>query len=107
MDWILYLLGLLSHTIIPPGKLAELLEHVNMELIEHFKEYELAMTKIHQYYDLSLVSYSYTGACSFCKFQSISNITNYRHWNCLVYRQLQCHIIQIVNLQMAIKPTHG
>ena len=52
--------GLLSHTIIPPGKLAELLEHVNMELIQHFKEYELAMTEIHQYYDLPLVSYSYT-----------------------------------------------
>ena len=52
--------GLLSHTIIPPGKLAELLEHVNMELIEHFKEYELAMTEIHQYFDLPLVSCSYT-----------------------------------------------
>ena len=48
---------LLSHTIIPPGKLAELLCHVKMELIEHFKEYELAMTEIHQYYDLPLVSY--------------------------------------------------
>ena len=52
--------GLLSHSIIPPGKLAELLEHVNIELIEHFKEYELAITEIHQYYDLPLVSYSYT-----------------------------------------------
>ena len=52
--------GLLSHSIIPPGKLAELLDHVNMELIEHFKEYELAMTEIHQYYDLPLVSYGYT-----------------------------------------------
>ena len=52
--------GLLSHSIILPGKLAELLEHMNMELIEHFKEYELAMTEIHQYYDLPLVSYSYT-----------------------------------------------
>ena len=52
--------GLLSHTIIPPGKLAELLEHVSMELIEHFKEYELARTEIHQYYDLLQVSYSYT-----------------------------------------------
>ena len=52
--------GLLSHAIIPPGKLAELLEHVIMELIEHFKEYELAMTEIHQYYDLPLVIYSYT-----------------------------------------------
>ena len=28
--------GLLSHSIIQPGKLAELFEHVNMELIEHF-----------------------------------------------------------------------
>ena len=30
--------GLLSHSIIPPGKLAKLLEHVKMELTEHFKE---------------------------------------------------------------------
>ena len=52
--------GLLSHAIIPPGKLAELLGHVKMELIDHFKEYELAMTEKHQYYDLPLVSYSYT-----------------------------------------------
>ena len=52
--------GLLSHTIIPPGKIAELLHHVKMKLIEHFKEYELAMTQIHQYYDLLWVSYNYT-----------------------------------------------
>ena len=52
--------GLLSHTIIPPGKLAELLGHVKVELIEHFKEYKLAMTEIHQYYDLPFVHYSYT-----------------------------------------------
>ena len=51
---------LLSPTIIPPGKLAELLDHVKMKLMEHFKEYELAMTEIHQYYDLPLVSYIYT-----------------------------------------------
>ena len=51
---------LLSHTIIPPRKLAELLGHVKMESIEHFKEYELATTELHQYYDLPLVSYSYT-----------------------------------------------
>ena len=31
-----------------------------MELIEHFMEYELAITEIYQYYDLPLVSYSYT-----------------------------------------------
>ena len=52
--------GLLSYTIIPPGKLAELLDHEKIKLIEHYKEYELAMTEIHQYYDLPLVSYSYT-----------------------------------------------
>ena len=28
--------------------------------MEHFREYELAMTEIHQYYDLVLLSYSYT-----------------------------------------------
>ena len=31
-----------------------------MKLLEHFKEYELAMTEIHQYYNLPLVCYSYT-----------------------------------------------
>ena len=31
-----------------------------MALIEHFKEYDLVMTEIHQYYDLPWVSYSYT-----------------------------------------------
>ena len=29
--------GLPSHTIIPPGNLAELLDHVKRKLIEHFK----------------------------------------------------------------------
>ena len=53
-------LGLLSHTIITPGKLAELLDHVKMKLIEHFEDYELVMTEIHQYYDVPLISYSYT-----------------------------------------------
>ena len=53
-------LGLFSNTIILPGKLAELMDHVKMKLIESFKEYELAMTEIPQYYDLPLVRYSYT-----------------------------------------------
>ena len=43
--------GLLSYTIIPPVKLAELLDHVKRKLMEHFEEYELAMAEIHQYYD--------------------------------------------------------
>ena len=51
---------LLSYTIIPLGKLAEILDHVKMKLIEHFKVYEMAITEIHQYYDFPLISYSYT-----------------------------------------------
>ena len=41
-----------------PGILAELLNYMTRKLMEHFKEYELAMTEIHQYYDLPLVSYT-------------------------------------------------
>ena len=52
--------GLNLNIIIPAGKLAELLDHVKMKLMEYFKKYELLMTEIHQYYDLPLVSYSYT-----------------------------------------------
>ena len=37
--------GLLSHTRIPPGKVAELLDYVKMKLIEHCNEYGLAMTE--------------------------------------------------------------
>ena len=52
--------GLLSHTIILSGKLAELLDHVKRKLMEHFKKYKVAVTEVHQYYDKALVSYSYT-----------------------------------------------
>ena len=51
--------GLVLHAIILPGKLAELLHHVKRKVIEYFKEYEWAMTEIHQYFDLSLVNYIY------------------------------------------------
>ena len=98
--------GLLSHTIYPPDKLAELLGHVKMELIEHFKEYELAITEILQYYDLPLVSYSYTDGMLILQIPIYINITNNRHRNCLVYRQFQCHIIQLQSLQMAIMSIH-
>ena len=46
-----FIFRLLSHALVSPGKLAELLDNVKMKLIEHFKEYELTMTEIHQYYD--------------------------------------------------------
>ena len=51
---------MLAHALIPPVILAELLDHVERKLIEHFKEHELAMTEIHQYYNLSFMSYGYT-----------------------------------------------
>ena len=99
--------GLLSHTIIPPGKLAELLGNIKMELIEHFKEYELAMTEVHQYYDLPSVSYSYTDEILILHSNLYKKTSNNRHWNCLVYMQFQCHIIHIESLQMTIMPIHS
>ena len=51
--------GLLSHTIFPTSKLAELLQHVNMELMDHFKEYELAMTEIHMMYHCMANAYTH------------------------------------------------
>ena len=42
MDLIICPQVLPSHTIIPPGKMAELLDHVKMKLMEHFRENELA-----------------------------------------------------------------
>ena len=62
-------LGLLSCALIPPGKLAVLLDHVKRKLMQHFKEYELAMTEIHQHYDLPLVSSSFTDDMSVLQFQ--------------------------------------
>ena len=41
------------------------------------------------------------------RFLAFIFISNDRHWNCLVYRQFQYHIIQIENLQMKIMPVHG
>ena len=41
--------GVLLHTIKTPCNLAELLDDVKMKLIEEFYDYELAMTKSHQY----------------------------------------------------------
>ena len=52
-------LVLLLQTIIAPIKLAELLDHVKRKLMDHFKEYKLVMTEMHQKYDLPLVCYSY------------------------------------------------
>ena len=97
-------LGLLSHTTIPPGKLAELLDRVKVKLIEHLKEYELAMWEIHQYYDLPLVSYSYTDDMLILQIPFCVNITNNRHWNCLDYKQFQWHIIQTASPQIKTIP---
>ena len=53
-------LGLLSHTIIPPCKYAELVDHLKSTLIEHFKEYELAMIEIYKYSNIPSESCSNT-----------------------------------------------
>ena len=51
--------GLLSHPVVLPGGWAGLLEHVGMGLIEHFGDYGLAVTEVHQYCDLPLVGCGY------------------------------------------------
>ena len=77
-------LSLLSYAIFLIGNWVELLDHMKRKRIKHFKEYELAMTETHVYHDLPLIAYSYTDDMLFYKFQSFSNITNYKHWNFLV-----------------------
>ena len=99
--------GLFSNIIIPPDKLTELLGHVKMELIEHFKDYEWAMTEKHQYYNLSLVSYSYTDEMLILQIPIYIKHYQQQILELLVYRQFQCHIIQIESLQMTIIPIHG
>ena len=78
--------GLLLHIIIPPGKLAKLFDHMKMKLIEHFKEYELVMTEIHQYYDLPLVNYSYTDDMVILKIPIHFKHYQQQTLNCLVYK---------------------
>ena len=85
--------GLLSHTLIPPGKLAELLDHVKMKLVEHFKEYELAMTEIHQYYDLPLVCFSYTNGMLMLQIP-------------IYVKHYQQQTLELLNLQTVPVPYH-
>ena len=53
--------GHLSHTIIPPYDLKDLLVQVKTHLDITYPELEMVMTTINQYYDLPLVDYTYIG----------------------------------------------
>ena len=69
-------------------------------MIEYFKEYELAMTGIHQYYDLPLVSYSYTD--DMLLLQSPIYVKHYKQqtMGLFSYKYTQHHIIQTESFQM-------
>ena len=80
---------LISHINILPGRVAEFLNNVIRKLMENFMDYELAMTEIHQYYDLSLVSYNYND--DMLVLQIPIYVTNLCK---KAYKQSQCHVIQ-------------
>jgi len=53
--------GRLSHSIIPPATLKEMLEHVELDVQENYKEYELALRMTHQYYNMPRITYCVVG----------------------------------------------
>ena len=53
--------GLLSHSVIAPDVLKDLLDHVKEELTEKYPEYELVIDQVHEYYNLPFVSFDYQG----------------------------------------------
>ena len=53
--------GLLSHSVIAPDVLSDLIVHVKEELSEKYTEYELVIDQVHEYYNLPFVSFDYQG----------------------------------------------
>ena len=51
--------GLLSHSVISPEVLKNLIDHVKQELVEKYPEYELVIDQVHEYYNLPFVSFDY------------------------------------------------
>ena len=51
--------NLLSHSVIAPNVLKNLLDHVKEQLSEKYPDYELVIDEVHQYYNLPLISFDY------------------------------------------------
>ena len=51
--------GLLSHNLIQPGQMAELIQHVSTYTTDKYPEYRLVMTRVQQYYDFPQVTFKY------------------------------------------------
>ena len=51
--------NLLSHTVVPPEILEDMILHVQERLSEKYPEYQLVIDKVHEYYNLPLVSFAY------------------------------------------------
>jgi hypothetical protein len=51
--------GLISHVVIPPSDLEEILKIVASDLRNHYRDYELVLTTVQQYYDLPIVTFGY------------------------------------------------
>ena len=51
--------NLLSHSVIRPSVLKRLIEHVRQQLAEKYSNYELVITEVHDYYNISVSSFDY------------------------------------------------
>ena len=51
--------NLLSHSVVIPSVLKRMIEHAKQQLAEKYTNYELVITKVHDYYNLPLSSFDY------------------------------------------------
>ena len=51
--------NLLSHSVVRPSVLKRLIEHAKQQLAEKYTNYELVITEVHDYYNLSVSSFDY------------------------------------------------
>ena len=51
--------NLLSHSVVRPSVLKRMIEHVKQQLAEKYTNYELVITRVHDYYNLPVSSFDY------------------------------------------------
>ena len=68
LNWIIFLDALdnlsnnqLSHSVIPPKEMSDLIVHVNEVLKTQYPNYELVVSKVHDYYNLPFSNFCMPG----------------------------------------------
>ena len=51
--------NLLSHSVVRPSVLKRMIAHVKQQLAEKYTNYELVITKVHDYYNIPVSSFDY------------------------------------------------